>query len=83
MDARDSVKVESEALKSKVKSKSRSESEHLSKDDLQYLFGLLDKAEYEIEEEAEEGYEGQNKRNTSSTRKRIMRIRLALLNYYS
>jgi hypothetical protein len=80
MAARDSVKVESEALKSKVKSKSRSESEHLSKDDLQYLFGLLDKAEYEIEEEAE-GYEGQNKRNTSSTRKRIMRIRLALLNY--
>jgi len=52
----------------------------LSKDDLQYLFGLLDKAESEIEEEAE-GYEGQNKRNTSSTRKRIMRIRLALLNY--
>jgi hypothetical protein len=81
MDARDSVKVESEALKSKVKSKSRSESEHLSKDDLQYLFGLLDKAEYEIEEA--EGYEGQNKRNTSSTRKRIMRIRLALLSYYS
>jgi hypothetical protein len=71
MFARDSVKVESEALTSKVKSKLRSESEHLSKDDLQYLFGLLDKAEYEIEEEAEEGYEGQNKRKHHQQEKEL------------
>lgn len=52
-----------------------SKSERLSKDDLQYLMGLLDKAEEELEAEGD----GENKRDsTLSTRKRIIRIKLAL-----
>lgn len=43
----------------------------VKKADLQYLFGLLDKAEYEIEEEAEEGYEGQNKRKHHQQEKEL------------
>jgi hypothetical protein len=39
--------------KSSVKEAAASKSERLSKDDLQYLMGLLDKAEEEIEVESE------------------------------
>ena len=49
------------------------------KDDLQYLIGLLDKAEEEIETEGE-GYR-QNKGSTLSTRRRIIRIKSALINF--
>ena len=52
-----------------------SKSEGLSTDDLQYLMGLLDKAEEELEAEGD----GENKRDsTLSTRKRIIRIKLAI-----
>jgi hypothetical protein len=61
---------------------SKSNSDRLSKDDPQYIFGLLDVAEKEIEEEAEESYDGQNKRNKSSIRRRIIRIRSALIDLH-
>ena len=65
--------------RSSVKDASASKSERLSKDDLQYLMGLLDKAEEEIETEMD----GEDKREAMSlTRKRIMRIRFALMDYY-
>ena len=55
-----------------IKDAAASRSERLSIDDLQYLMGLLDKAQEEIETE--------NKREAMSlTRKRIMRIKLALI----
>jgi hypothetical protein len=58
-----------------VKDAAASKSECLSMDDLQYLMGLLDKAEEEIETEVDE-----DKREAMSlTRKRIIRIRLALI----
>ena len=57
---------------------SKSKSERLSKDDLQYLMGLLDKAEEEIETVGD----GQNGRSALSTRRRISRIRIALFDYY-
>jgi hypothetical protein len=59
-----------------VKDAAASKSERLSKDDLQYLMGLLDKAE-EMETEGN----GKNKTGTLSTRKRIIRIRLALIDF--
>jgi hypothetical protein len=53
----------------------RHQNQCLSMDDLQYLMGLLDKAEEEIETEVDE-----DKREAMSlTRKRIIRIRLALI----
>jgi hypothetical protein len=59
-------------------SKSKSKSERLSKDDLQYLMGLLDKAEEEIETEKD----GENKSAAASlTRRRIIRIKSALINF--
>ena len=62
-----------------VKDAAASKSERLSMDDLQYLMGLLEKAEEEIETEVN----GEDKREAMSlTRKRIMRIRLALMDYY-
>ena len=62
-----------------VKDAAASKSERLSMDDLQYLMGLLEKAEEEIETEVN----GEDKREAMSlTRKRIMRIRLALNDYY-
>ena len=62
-----------------VKDAAGSKSERLSMDDLQYLMGLLEKAEEEIETEVN----GEDKREAMSlTRKRIMRIRLALMDYY-
>jgi hypothetical protein len=62
-----------------VKDAAASKSERLSMDDLQYLMGLLDKAEEEIETEVD----GEDKREAMSlTRKRIMRIRFALNDYY-
>ena len=65
--------------RSSVKDASASKSERLSKDDLQYLMGLLDKAEEEIETEVNGG----DKREAMSlTRKRIIRIRFALMDYY-
>jgi hypothetical protein len=67
------------SIKDTPESKSKSKSERLSKDDLQYLMGLLDKAEEEIETE---GGDGKDKRSLLSTRKRIIRIRLALIDYY-
>ncbi|MFZ0555498.1 MAG: hypothetical protein WBL68_05400 [Nitrososphaeraceae archaeon] len=60
-----------------VKDAAASKSERLSKDDLQYLMGLLDKAEEEMETEGN----GKNKTGTLSTRKRIIRIRLALIDF--
>ncbi len=55
-----------------IKDAAASKSERLSIDDLQYLMGLLDKAQEEIETE--------DKREAMSlTRKRIMRIKLALI----
>jgi hypothetical protein len=55
-----------------IKDAAASKSERLSVDDLQYLMGLLDKAQEEIETE--------DKREAMSlTRKRIMRIKLALI----
>jgi hypothetical protein len=60
----------------------KSNSDRLSKDDLQYIFGLLDIAEKEIEEVAVEDYDGQNNRNKSSTRRRIIRIRSALIDLH-
>ena len=60
-----------------VKDAAASKSERLSKDDLQYLMGLLDKAEEEMETEDN----GKNKTGTLSTRKRIIRIRLALIDF--
>ena len=60
-----------------VKDAAASKSERLSKDDLQYLMGLLDKAEEEMETEGN----GKNKTCTLSTRKRILRIRLALIDF--
>ena len=62
-----------------VKDAAASKSERLSMDDLQYLMGLLEKAEEEIETEVN----GEDKGEAMSlTRKRIMRIRLALMDYY-
>jgi hypothetical protein len=61
-----------------VKEAAGSKSERLSKDDLQYLMGLLDKAEDEIETEGD----GENNAAASLTRRRISRIRLALVDYY-
>jgi hypothetical protein len=61
-----------------VKEAAASKSEHLSKDDFQYLMGLLDKAEDEIETEGD----GENNAATSLTRRRIIRIWLALVDYY-
>ena len=49
----------------------------LVKNDLQYLTGLLDKAEEEMETEGN----GKNKTGTLSTRKRIIRIRLASIDF--
>jgi len=72
-EKRDSVKEDATA------SKSKSKSECLSKDDLQYLIGLLDKAEEEVEAEGD-GYR-QNKGSTLSTRRRIKRIKSALINF--
>ena len=60
-----------------VKDAAASKSEGMSKDDLQYLMGLLDKAEEEMETESN----GKNKTGTLSTRKRIIRIRLALIDF--
>jgi hypothetical protein len=55
-----------------IKDAAASKSERLSVDDLQYLMGLLDKAQEEIETE--------DKREAMSlTRKRIMCIKLALI----
>lgn len=65
-------------LKISVKEAAASKSERLSKDDLQYLMGLLDKAEDEIDTEGD----GENNAAASSTRRRISRIRLALVDYY-
>jgi hypothetical protein len=62
-----------------IVSKSKSKSERLSKDDLQFLMGLLDKAEEEIETEGD-GYR-QDKGSTLSTRRRIIRIKSALINF--
>jgi hypothetical protein len=59
--------------------KSKSKSERSSKDDLQYLFGLLDNEENEIEE-ARNGKI--NNTNALSTRRRIMRIRSALIDLH-
>jgi hypothetical protein len=64
--------------KSSVKEAAASKSDRLSKDDLQYLMGLLDKAEEEIEAEGD----GENKISASLTRKRITRIKLALVDLY-
>ena len=62
--------------RSSVKDASASKSERLSKDDLQTA---LDKAEEEIETEVNGG----DKREAMSlTRKRIIRIRFALMDYY-
>ena len=57
-----------------VKDAAASKSERLSKDDLQYLMGLL-------EEEMETEDNGKNKTGTLSTRKRIIRIRLAVIDF--
>lgn len=64
-----------EDLSVKEAAASKSKSECLSKDDLQYLMGLLDKAEDEIETEGD----GENNAAASLTRRRISRIRLALV----
>lgn len=64
-----------EDLSVKETAASKSKSECLSKDDLQYLMGLLDKAEDEIETEGD----GENNAAASLTRRRISRIRLALV----
>ena len=64
--------------KPSVKEAAASKSERLSKDDLQYLMGLLDKTEDEIEAEGD----GENKIATSLTRKRITRIKLALVDFW-
>jgi hypothetical protein len=51
--------------------------ERLSKDDLNFLFGLLSKADDEAIEEIDEG--GEHKAAAIDTRKMISRIRLALI----
>jgi hypothetical protein len=67
MAQRDSIK---KTAATTTAAASKSNSDRLSKDDLQYLMGLLDIAEKEIEEIVEEErHDGQNKRNTSSTKK--------------
>lgn len=59
--------------------KSKSKSERPSKDNLQYLFGLLDKEENEIEKARNREI---NNTNALSTRRRIMRIRSALIDLH-
>jgi hypothetical protein len=51
--------------------------ERLSTDDLKFLFGLLSKADDEAIEEIDAG--GDNKAAAIETRKRITRIKLALI----
>ena len=48
----------------------------LSRKDFKYLMNLLDKAEEEVGAETEQGGD---KRGSALTRRRIMRIRLALI----